>query len=99
LTTWLDDIKGVKTSIDVILRIMRESGQWKKEVAPLGSFIVDTSEQPLQLLRVRIKKSNYLFPEFSCGKHRSNIHFMRFDSMHKKIAQQKEIHFELACCS
>ena len=99
LTTWLDDIKGVKTSIDVILRIMRESGQWKKEAAPLGSFIVDTTEQPLQLLRIRINKKNELFPEFSCGKHRSNIHFMRFDSVNKKISQQKEVHFELACCS
>jgi cell division protein ZapD len=98
-TAWLEDIKGVKTSIDVILRIMRESGQWKKEVAPLGSFIVETTEQPLQLLRVRISKKSQLFPEFSCGKHRSNIHFMQFDSLNKKIAQQKEVEFELACCS
>jgi len=98
LTGWLEDIQGVKTSIEVILRIIRDSGQWQQQTAPLGSFMLETGEQPLQLLRILLPKRDTLFPEFSCGKHRSNIHFMCFDLQHKKILQQKSIHFELACC-
>jgi cell division protein ZapD len=98
LKLWLDDIIGVKTSIEVILRIMREYSLWQPQVAPLGSYMIDTSEKPAQLLRIKIIKDLNIFPEFSCGKHRSNIHFMRYDDNYKKLPQQREIKFELACC-
>ncbi|TQV82768.1 cell division protein ZapD [Aliikangiella coralliicola] len=98
LNGWLEDIRGVKTSIEVILRIMRDSGHWHSKVAPLGSFLIETNEQPVQLLRLKLDQSDNLFPEFSCGKHRSNIHFMRFNQQHRKVPVQKEIGFELACC-
>ena len=95
---WLEDIKGVKTSINVILRIMRDNGQWRQETAPMGSFLIDTSEVSFQLLRIKIPERLNLFPEFSCGKHRSNIHFMRFNELHRKIPFQSSVDFELACC-
>ena len=53
LTLWMADIKGVETSVDVILRLIREKGQWQTENAPIGSFILETSEHPLKLLRLR----------------------------------------------
>jgi len=99
LACWLDNIKGVKTSIEVILRIIREAGHWKHQNAPLGSFMIETSDNPLQLLRVRVPKSTQIFPEFSCGKHRSNIHFMIFNEDHRKVPLQRPVDFELACCS
>lgn len=99
LTQWIENIKGVKTSIEVILRIMRESGQWQSQSAPLGSFMLDTSENPIQLLRVKLPQSLQVFPEFSCGKHRSSIHFMYFNDQHRKVPLQKVIEFELACCN
>lgn len=98
LASWLQDIKGVKTSIDVILRIMRESGMWRQQVAPLGSYMIETPDKPLQMLRVKLPANSEIFPEFSCGKHRSSIHFMKFDEQHRKIPQAKEINFDLACC-
>ncbi|WP_196138494.1 cell division protein ZapD [Aliikangiella sp. G2MR2-5] len=98
LKNWIDDIQGVKTSIEVILRITRDNGCWEDRTAPLGSFMLETSEVTFQLLRVRLSTESQLFPEFSCGKHRSNIHFMRFNEFHKKIAIQYPVEFELACC-
>ncbi len=98
LILWMADIKGVETSVDVILRLIRENGQWQTENAPIGSFILETSEQPLKLLRIRNMDLADTFPEFSCGKHRSSIHFMVFNSHHKKIPIKTNISFELACC-
>jgi cell division protein ZapD len=99
LKSWIADVKGVETSVDVILRLIRDHGQWQTENAPLGSFILETSEQPLKLLRIRSMDHANTFPEFSCGKHRSSIHFMTFNAQHKKIPINAKIKFELARCN
>lgn len=99
LNHWIEPIKGVKTSIEVVLKIMRDSGEWQTQTAPMGSFLIESPEQPLQLLRVQTKKAENIFPEFSCGKHRSIIHFMQLNDNYKKVPQQKEIVFKLALCS
>jgi cell division protein ZapD len=98
LTQWIDNIRGVKTSIEVILKIIRDAGHWQTQTAPLGSFIIDTSSNPLQLLRVKLSQATLIFPEFSCGKHRSNIHFMKYNELHRKVTIQRPVDFELACC-
>ena len=98
LLNWLSDIQGVFTSIEVILRIIREGGKWLPTRAPLGSYLIDSHEQGLQLIRVRLSNKEALFPEFSCGKHRSNIHFMVFNGLHKKVPLKQAVEFELACC-
>lgn len=98
LNEWLADIKGVETSVQVILKLIRDSGRWNQEKAPLGSFMIETTEQPLRMLRVRGLNDESCFPEFSCGKHRSSIHFMLTDGQYKKMPANSEIEFELACC-
>ena len=98
LTEWMDDIKGVETSIEVILRLIRDTSQWSTQRAPLGSFMLETTDQPFKLLRIRKLAATNIFPEFSCGKHRSSIHFMTFNHCQKKMPANSEIEFELACC-
>ncbi len=99
LKSWITDIKGVETGVDVILRLIRDNGPWQTENAPLGSFILETSKQPLKLLRIRKVEHADTFPEFSCGKHRSSIHFMTLNTQHKKIPINTKVKFELACCN
>ena len=98
LENWLEDIKGVKTSIEVILRILRETGNWESCKAPMGSYMIDSTEPPVLLLRVRLPTNTQIFPEFSCGKHRSSIHFMTFGENHRKTPLQEPVEFQLACC-
>ena len=97
--TWFADIKGIATSIEVILKIIRDGGQWQEREAPLGNFILETSAQPFQLLRLKATSSEEIFPEFSSGKHRTSIHFMTFNRLHKKIPVQQPVSFYLSCCS
>ena len=108
LNQFIADIKGVETSIDVILRLIRDRSNWSKQSAPLGSFMleldgdskgVESKIANNQLLRIKLNRdSSNIFPEFSCGKHRSNIHFMQFNEQHKKTPLNQPIEFELACC-
>jgi len=99
LSHWISDIKGIETSVNVILRLIRDSGQWCPEEAPLGSFMLETSDQSLKLIRIKGVDKEDTFPEFSCGKHRSSIHFMTFNKQHKKSPLNAAIKFELACCN
>jgi cell division protein ZapD len=98
LVRWNSDIKGVETSVQVILRLIRDNGRWSSEQAPMGSFMIETAEQPVKLLRVKKLSLENAFPEFSCGKHRSSIHFMHIDQQYKKKPANSEVEFELACC-
>ncbi|WP_444994563.1 cell division protein ZapD [Aliikangiella sp. IMCC44359] len=98
LQSWIESIKGIKTSVEVILKISRDTTQWKTHTAPMGTYLIETADISLQLIRVRIPNENNLFPEFSCGKHRSTIIFKYFDEQHKKTPFQEPIDFELACC-
>jgi len=98
LTSMVEDIKGVETSVEVILRLIRDTGQWSLQKAPMGSFMIETTDRAFKLLRIKTTIEGELFPEFSCGKHRSSVHFMTFNERHKKMPVQKEIEFELACC-
>ncbi|MBV1909664.1 MAG: cell division protein ZapD [Kangiellaceae bacterium] len=95
----ISDIKGVETSVEVILRLIRESGTWSAQKAPMGSFMIETSHRAIRLLRIKATFGIEVFPEFSCGKHRSSVHFMSFNSVHKKMPVNSEVEFELACCS
>lgn len=98
LQGWLDDIKGVKTSIEVILRMVRENTQWKNQHSPLGSFMIDMSGGPFQLLRLKFFTGGTIFPKLSCGRHRGHIHFMRFDEDGRTVPVRDGVDFELACC-
>ncbi|PHS12441.1 MAG: cell division protein ZapD [Kangiella sp.] len=99
LNQWVNDIKGVETSINVILRLIRDKTKWSEESAPLGNFMLDLKGAENQLIRIKLTTdSRNIFPEFSSGKHRSNVHFMRFNDQHKKSPINQPIKFELACC-
>ncbi len=98
LDQWLSQIKGVETSIEVILRLLRDNSDWLSEKAPIGSFVIEATEPAIKLLRIRKITGDNLFPELSSGKHRSNIHFMHFKKEHKKKPANTEVMFELACC-
>lgn len=99
LTQFISDIKGVETSVEVILRLIRDTSQWNQQTAPMGSFMIETSQQSFKLLRVKAKFETEIFPEFSGGKHRCSVHFMHFNSHHKKVPVNSLIEFELACCT
>ncbi|MET1254665.1 cell division protein ZapD [Aliikangiella maris] len=98
LLNWLENIKGIKTSVEVILKLLRDTTKWQHQEAPMGTFLIEATDPPFQLIRVKLEKTLHIFPEFSVGKHRSTIIFKSFNQDYKKIPQQKQVPFELACC-
>jgi len=95
---WMDLIKGVPTSIDVILRFCRETGQWQQQEAPQGSYFIEHQERMPSLLRIRTKQDDKLFPEISSGKHRTVVHFMKLSAQQQKKPVKRPVSFEVALC-
>jgi cell division protein ZapD len=95
---WMADIKGINTSVEVILRLIRDSASWQKNTAIAGGFILETPHQSLKLLRIKNISGTNLFPEFSCGKQRSSIHFMTLNQQSKKTPSNFLVDFELSSC-
>jgi cell division protein ZapD len=100
LEHWSSPFTDIRIAIDLILNFIRNCSSPTQETAEAGffQFLLDTN-QPHQLLRVRLDKSIPCFAEISGGKHRCTIRFMEPSSDNKRPTQSPDdIPFDLTCC-
>jgi cell division protein ZapD len=96
---WIDSLTQVRSAIDILLRITRESTVLKEVSAMDGFYHQNLNpETPCQLIRVEIPKNLVVYPEISAGKHRMSIRFVSADALPPKQSDQT-FEFYLACCS
>jgi len=100
LTDWLSSFDRLRSAIDLILQLIRESAQPKWELAENGFYQRNLgSAHPCQLLRISLPYELDCYPEISGGKHRFTVRFMRqedYESRSKQVNQ--DIKFEISCC-
>ncbi len=101
LAEWLDTLALVRGSVDMILTLVRESGQSSREIAVGGSF--QESPDPSrawQLIRVRLPGDCRYYPEISGGRHRISIRFCEQPARGGRAAATgNDVPFELYRCS
>ncbi len=100
LLQWFQEFDAINHSVEMILRIIRESATLDEKTAMAGVFqmSLDTS-LPYQMVRVSLEGSGNLYPEISGGRHRFSIRFLRQESLQERPVQVREdIPFRLACC-
>jgi cell division protein ZapD len=97
---WLKQFQAVRNAVEISLHLIRESMAFKTEHAEQGFFqrSLDT-QQPYQLIRVRIPADCTTYPEISGGKHRFTVRFMTFDLQQRAQQSSDNIAFELSCCA
>jgi cell division protein ZapD len=71
LNEWLNDLQGVRTSVEVLLRLMREQAQWRDAQFDDGYFHLEPVSG--HLLRLQIDGDGDYFPEVSSGPRRCVI--------------------------
>jgi cell division protein ZapD len=98
LKTWYQSLDGLKTSINVILRLTRELSQFHIGSAPIGDFLIEKPNPGNILLRVQLAKSANIFPEVSAGRHRISIHFYTLDKNAQKLKVRAPVNFKYATC-
>lgn len=100
LQAWLSQFTVARSAINMSLRLIRGSTGFLPTSAEAGFFQRSLdSNQPNQLIRVKLPSSADYFPEISGGKHRFTVRFMQFDISQRPQQINSTIDFSLSCCA
>lgn len=92
--TWLESLAPLNQALSLILDLVRNSAQFRKQTS-LNGFYQDNGEDA-DLLRLKLEITSQLYPQISGHKSRFAIRFMPLDSEHGIVPERFD--FELACC-
>ncbi len=97
LMGWLRPLLPLKTAVDVVLRILRDSGHVSQHTAVQGMFQLMLGGRTAHLLRVALDAS--CAPEVSANKYALNIRLLSPDTVQKPRPCEQDVVFELTFCS
>lgn len=100
LSAWLEELAIIKTSITLIMQLIRDSATFITHNANCGFFQTAFKHNThYQIIRIKLPNNANVFPEISGNKHRINIRFLNFTEAISRPKQTTEnINFELSCC-
>ena len=100
LRIWLNELEIMKTSIRLIMQLIRDSVSFTKHIANCGFFQTAFKHNAhYQIIRIRLPDNVSVFPEISGNKHRITVRFLQFAATAGRPQQTTEdINFELSCC-
>ncbi|MBB1198781.1 cell division protein ZapD [Enterobacteriaceae bacterium 89] len=91
---WLESLEPMNQALNLILDLVRNSAQFRKQTS-LNGFFQDNGEDA-DLLRLQLELNEQLYPQISGHKSRFAIRFMPLDSENGQVPERLD--FELACC-
>ncbi|ASI89086.1 MULTISPECIES: cell division protein ZapD [Vibrio] len=91
---WLASVKPLMNALQLWLKLTRETGRFKKQIARSGFYQSDAEEA--NILRLTIPMEYGVYPMISGHKNRFAVKFIAFESGQ---AYPNDIEFELAVCS
>lgn len=101
LNTWSSQLQELRNISELILHLTRKSTNTKTLFAQDGFYHQSLNPtSPCELIRVIIPAHLNIYPEFSVGRHRLTIRFVKPDYLQASRPEQlrANIEFELACC-
>lgn len=95
---WYRQLEPFRASIEVILKLLRDSTAAAQHTAE-GGVLVYKTQSGTQLLRVLVSYHELVFPEISAGRHRCTVRFMEQSGADLRVCQTgRDIPFQMACC-
>lgn len=76
LQEWLNAFKGIQTSVEVLLRLSRETGMYETCFAEEGFYQQEMEKNQYQFIGIRLPSELKVYPEVSSGPQRFSIRFM-----------------------
>lgn len=100
LQRWLTPFATVKSTVNLLLSVLRSSAPASTEIA-YGGFFQKTLDHTLsfQLLRIQIDRNYPCFAEISGGKHRFTVRMLAHTLEQKPSLFRDDVPFRLTCCS
>ena len=99
LMQWLAPFLPLKSAVDVILDLLRKSGQTSHHQASQGQFQLMRGCRSAHMLRVSLSDTARCAPEVSANKYAINIRFIVLDKGHKLRTCEEDIPFDLTFCN
>jgi len=98
LDRWLSPFEPMRAGVNLILRLLRESGKTTQQRAENGKFQQMLAGRLSQMLRLELEDSYDCVPEVSANKYAINIRFATFSDSQRKTSDE-DIDFELTSCN
>lgn len=98
LEQWLAPFEPIRVGVNLILRLLRESGKTTQQNAQQGKFQQMLAGRLAQLLRLQLDDSYACVPEVSANKYAINIRFATLHGSQRKTSDE-DIDFELTFCN
>jgi len=98
LEQWLAPFHPMRTGVNLILRLLRESGKTTQQSAENGKFQQMLAGRLAQMLRLRLDDRYMCVPEVSANKYAINIRFASLVGSQRKTSEE-DINFELTFCN
>jgi cell division protein ZapD len=99
LMDWLKPLLPLKAAVDVVLRLLRESGHVSRHVAIQGVFQLMLGGRSAHLIRVTLEDGIHCAPEVSANKYAVNVRFIVLEKSQKPRTCDKDVTFELTFCN
>lgn len=99
LKAWLAPLLPISDGLDIILKLLRESGKVNHCLAQQGSFQQMQGGRVAQMLRVALDSELPCIPEVSANKYVLNIRFVAANYAAKSSLHDQDVEFDLTFCS
>ncbi|HOI67732.1 MAG TPA: cell division protein ZapD, partial [Thiomonas arsenitoxydans] len=98
LAQWLQSFAPLASSIELLLRLLRDSGSTRKIQAVNGAYQQQLSGKTYQLLRLRIDGALGLIPEITGHRLMVSVRFMQPDADWRITPSTDEVPFDMTLC-
>ena len=98
LHEWMAPFAPLNSAIEIILKILRDSGQPTRQLAPQGAYQQMATGRVAQMLRVSLDESLPCFPEISANKYALNIRFTALGGGARPKVCDTQVEFDLTLC-
>lgn len=100
LKNWLSSLDSLRLSVELMLKLIRESAEPKMQVAENGNFQQSLlAEMPYQMIRIILPAASPYFVEISAGKHRYTARFMEARHAARPVQTANNVEFYVSCCA
>lgn len=99
LQQWLAPFMPTRDAINIVLRLLRESGKTTTQTAHQGVYQQMMAGRLAQMLRIRLSENYACIPEISANKYALNIRFTTQEGIQRPKAADTDVDFELTFCN
>jgi cell division protein ZapD len=99
LEAWKKPMTPIQAGLDIVLRLLRASGQPEMVSARNGIFQMPMTGRTSQMARIRVSMQEAVVPEISANKSAFNVRFMLPETIARPRLAERDLNFELTFCS